>query len=55
MRTGRDECENLCLPFIIQKAILETCCVFGFFCSFINHCFCKLAPEGAQTVQRSDN
>ena len=23
MRTGRDECENLCLPFIIQKPYLK--------------------------------
>lgn len=54
MRTGRDN-KSVIPAFYNTEAILETCCVFGFLCSFINHCFCKLAPEGAQTVRRSDN
>ena len=54
MRTGRDN-ESVIPAFYIQKPYLKRAVFLDFSAHFINHCFCKLAPEGAQTVQCSDN
>ena len=39
MRTGRDECENLCLPFIYTKSRKVSCMAFVY----------NLAGKGFQT------
>ena len=39
MRTGRDECENLCLPFIYRKSRKVSCMAFVY----------NLAGKGFQT------
>ena len=39
MRTGRDECENLCLPFIYRKPRKVSCMAFVY----------NLAGKGFQT------
>ena len=39
MRTGRDECENLCLPFVYRKSRKVSCMAFVY----------NLAGKGFQT------
>ena len=37
MRTGRDECENLCLPFIHRKSRKVSCMAFVY--NLAGECF----------------
>lgn len=51
MRTGRDECENLCLPFIYRKPRKVSCMAFVY--NLAGECFSDIPAVESKGAVRA--